>query len=88
MESVVQAYPYPLDFDGIRQINYGDKLTDTETVPLFTYALTYPTLMLDVSFFGFDLGWKHVQSRYEIAFNFSYFNDDNLTEKRKKAGSI
>ena len=81
---VVQAYPYPIDFDGIRQINYGDKLTDTETVPLFTYALTYPTLMLDVSFFGFDLGWKHVQSRYEIAFNFSYFNDDNLTEKRKK----
>ena len=82
--SIVQAYPYPIQLDGTRQINYGDKLTDTEIVPAFTYALTYPTLPLNVSFYGLDAGWKHIKDRYEIAFNFSYFNDDDLTDKRNK----
>ncbi len=81
---VVQAFPNPLPIDGMRQINYGDKLIDPEPVPPFTYAMGYPTLPLDVSFFGFETGWKHLQDKYEISMNFSYFNDDDLVNKRKK----
>ena len=81
---VVQAFPYPLPIDGIRQINYGDKLIDPDPVPPFTYALTYPTVPLDVSFFGFETGWRHLQDKYEIGMNLSYFNDDDLVNKRKK----
>tara|TARA_B100001758_G_scaffold31936_1_gene23172 strand:- start:681 stop:1637 length:957 start_codon:yes stop_codon:yes gene_type:complete len=81
---VVQAFPNPLPIDGIRQINYGNKLIDPDPVPQFTYALAYPTLPLDVTFFGFETGWKHLQDKYELSMNFSYFNDDDLVNKRKK----
>ena len=73
-----------MPIDGIRQINYGDKLIDPDPVPPFTYALTYPTVPLDVSFFGFETGWRHLQDKYEIGMNLSYFNDDDLVNKRKK----
>ncbi len=81
---VVQAFPNPIPIDGIRQINYGDKLIDPDPVPPFTYALTYPTVPLDVSFFGFETGWRHLQDKYEIGMNLSYFNDDDLVDNRKK----
>ena len=81
---IVQAFPNPLPIDGIRQINYGNKLIDPDPVPPFTYALTYPTLPLDVTFFGFETGWRHLQEKYELSINCSYFNDDDLVEKRKK----
>ena len=74
----------PLQLDAIRQVNYGDNLVHSDPVPHFTYALTYANLPLDVTFFGLEGGWKHLNDDYEISMNFSYFNDQGLVDKREK----
>ena len=74
----------PLENDEVRQVNFGDNLVSDEQVPPFTLFYSYQTLPIDVMFFGIDGGWKHLGSKYEFEMNFSYFNDDDLNEKRDK----
>ena len=46
--------------------------------------MTYANLPLDVTFYGLEGGWKHLSENYELSINFSYFNDQELIEKRDK----
>ena len=59
----------PLQLDAIRQVNYGDNLVHSDPVPHFTYALTYANLPLDVTFFGLEGGWKHLNDDYDHYLN-------------------
>ena len=74
----------PLENDEVRQVNFGDNLVSDEQVPPYTLFYSYQTLPIDVMFLGIDGGWKHLGSKYEFEMNFSYFNDDDLNEKRDK----
>ena len=74
----------PLQLDAIRQVNYGDNQVSEDPLPHFSYALTYANLPLDVTFYGLEGGWKHLGENYELSMNFSYFNDQELVEKRDK----
>ena len=78
-----QAYGY-LPIDAIRQVHTGEELISGNPIPPFIFALTYTTIPLDVTFYGFEGGWKHIQENYEISSNFSYFHDQNLVDKRKR----
>ena len=80
----VDYFTSPLENDEVRQINIGDDLISGESLPPWTYFLTYQTLPIDVMFFGIDGGWKHLGEKFEFEVNFSYFNDDDLNEKRDK----
>ena len=74
----------PLEENAIRQVNYGDNLIDDDPVPQFVYCLTYSNLPLDVVFYGFEGGWKHLRKNYELSMNFSYFHDKELVDRREK----
>ena len=74
----------PLENDEVRQVNFGDNMVSDEQVPPYTLFYSYQTLPIDVMFLGIDGGWKHLGSKYEFEMNFSYFNDDDLNEKRDK----
>ena len=51
----------------------------------FSYFLTYPNLPIDIIFYGIESGFKRLQPEYELSISFSYFNDQNLKDKREKA---
>ena len=74
----------PLQLDAIRQVHYGDSQVGEDPLPHFSYALTYANLPLDVTFYGLEGGWKHLNKNYEFSINFSYFNDKELVDKRDK----
>ena len=71
----------PLDEGALRQVHYGDNLTSDDPVPHFTYCLTYSNLPLDVTFYGIESGWKHLQDNLELNINFSYFHDKELVDR-------
>ena len=82
---MAQSIPGPLPFDALRQVHYGADEFSNNPIPQFTYFLTYPNLPLDVIFYGFEGGWKHLGQNFELGLNFSFFSDENLVNKRKKA---
>ena len=71
----------PLDEGALRQVHYGDNPTSDDPVPHFTYCLTYSNLPLDVTFYGLEGGWKHLQENLELSINFSYFHDKELVDR-------
>ncbi|OUX32719.1 MAG: hypothetical protein CBE24_03010 [bacterium TMED264] len=74
----------PLDEGALRQVHYGDNPVSDDPIPQFTYCLTYSNLPLDVTFYGFESGWKHLHKNLELSINFSYFHDKELVDRRKK----
>ena len=75
-------------FGSIKQINQGNEIlgghpiTDTNE---YIYLLTYESMPIKINYYGLELGIKHYSKKYEIAANFSYFNDSDLVNKRDKA---
>ncbi len=68
----------------IRQVHSGNQKTSDDPVSQFVYCLTYSNLPLDVTFYGFESGWKYLHDNYELSMNFSYFNDKELVDRREK----
>ena len=81
----LNLFPGPLGLDEMRQVNYGRDLISDDPIPQFSYFLTYPNLPIDIIFYGIESGFKRLQPEYELSFSFSYFNDQNLRDKREKA---
>lgn len=73
-----------LQSDALRQVHSGNNQESDDPLPPFTYVLTYANLPLDVTFYGLEGGWKHLNENYEFSINFSYFNDQGLVDKREK----
>ena len=55
-----------------------------EVLPPYTIAITYTSLPVKTTVWGFETGLKYYSDKFEMNLNYTYFNDSDLINKRKK----
>ncbi len=55
-----------------------------EVLPQNTIAITYTSLPVKTNVWGFETGLKYFSDKFEMNLNYTYFNDSDLINKRKK----